>query len=237
MIKNLFARSGFVGLLFTASIFSSITFAQNRAKQVLTPTPNTSIAVLKCCKCIGDEVGPLNLSTGTAAWTVNAPSGGPSSGGIDDTSDNPNRAISASALLAIPASNSAWASGTGVPWIGPVGAVQTSGTYTYAIQFDARKCTIPSSIQISGQFLADNSAQLFVDGVPVAVSIGTANYGFLPASLTPFSYTIPTPLSAGIHTITVKAYNESGPTGISVQLNVTRKCTKDIEVYEGPERD
>jgi hypothetical protein len=121
-------------------------------------------------------------------------------------------------------------------WISPVGNPQSVGVYNYETRFDARRCTIPSEIVITGKFLADNSATLLVDGQKVISSQGTPNYGFLPGSLTPFSYTIPAGSAAGVHTITVQATNAGGPTGVVVQLTATRKCSDKIEKGERDDR-
>lgn len=180
--------------------------------------------ILPCCLCVGGDATTINLSTGAAPWTVTAPSGPSGQGTVN-------------------ASNVAWTT-TVIPsaqWISPVGNPTTIGDFKYDVSFDARKCIVPSVIVISGKFLADNKGKVLVDGIPIGVSsLGTPNYGFLPGSLTPFSYTIPAGSSSGIHTVSLVATNRGDATGIIVELSVTRKCKgnpKTGELGQGPRDD
>jgi hypothetical protein len=164
---------------------------------------------LPCCKCVGQSTS-ANLSTGTANWTVT----GPSTVGIT-----------------VNAVNEAWTTmlAPAAQWISPLNNPTAVGVYTYETKIDLRSCVIPSAVMIEGKFLADNHAVLLVDGREIKSSQGTPNYGFLPGSLTPFSTTLPAG-STGVHTITVRARNEGGPTGIVVVANATRKCGDNPEV-------
>jgi hypothetical protein len=208
-------RRGMSSVLLAATIFSTAGLAQDAVRTVQSGPRIGKLAVLQCCQCVGrDAPQPqgLNLSTGTGPWNVTLP------GGAGSGTQN--------------ASNPAWGPAlvTGATWISPTGNPSATGPYKYTTSFAARRCTIPSSITITGKFLADNKGTLYVDGVQVAVSLGTPDYGFLPGSLTPFSYTIPASSSGGVHTITMQADNSSGPTGIDVQLNIKRNCPKNVEV-------
>ena len=216
-IKSL-SRRGATGLLLAASVFSTASLAQDAAR----PAPDLGgprgerIPVLQCCQCVGRDGAVLALNTGSSQWSVTAPGG---------TASQPTT----------PSSNAAWVPvlGSLLPpalWISPVGNPSTVGAFSYKTQFDARRCTIASTITISGQFLADNKGSIYVDGVFVKSSVGTPNYGFLPGSLTPFSYTIPAAASGGVHTVEMRADNSGGPTGVVVQLTVKRNCPKSAEL-------
>jgi hypothetical protein len=206
MTINTIARRSFAGLLVAVTVFSTAVVAQDANR----PLPGR-ITALPCCKCLG-ETTTANLSTGAVPWTASVPG---------------NSAQAPTALAA----NPAWTTMLApmAQWISPAGNPQTVGVYTYQTKFDARNCTIPSDIVISGKFLADNSAVLLIDDKKVTASQGTPNYGFLPGSLTPFSYTIPASAAAGVHTVTIQATNSSSVTGIVVQLTATRKCSSKVE--------
>ena len=212
MTTDKLTRRGLVSLLIAASVASSAIAAEDEARLA---APKR--AVLPCCKCLGDSTS-VNLSTGAngVTWTAAVPNS--SAQNATATSANP-----AWTTMLAPMAQ----------WISPSGNPTTTGVYTYQTQFDARNCTVPSDITISGKFLADNSAVLLVDDKKVASSVGTPNYGFLPGSLTSFSYTIPASAAAGVHTVTVQAQNSSGPTGIVVQLTATRHCSSNLEKDRG----
>jgi hypothetical protein len=207
-----FTRRAAGSLLLGATLMSTASFAQDeRIAEGLKRLP-----VLPCCQCIGKEGASLDLSTGAAVWSAILP------GGANSATQN--------------ASNPAWTPTTLAPanWISPTSNPTTVGTYTYSIRFDARRCVIPSSITITGKYLADNKGTLLVDGRPVATQLGTPNYGFLPGSVTPFSYTIPAAQASGLHTITLQAENSGGPTGVVVQLSVRRNCDGPTEIQGDP---
>lgn len=168
------------------------------------PLPPRPTPSLLCCQRPGQQTS-LNLSTGAAVWTVRSPS---------NTTDAPT----------INSANAAWTT-TVIPsahWISPVGNPTTPGTFVYSTKFNAGECRVRCTINISGKFLVDNRGVLKVDGVTVASSVGTPMYGFLPGSVTPFSYNLP--VVSGTHTITFEAFNQSGPTGADIQLLIKRLC-------------
>ncbi len=219
MSIEIFSRRGMTGLLLAASVFSSASLAQDAARPAPGGPRGDRIPILQCCQCAGPEApqgAALALNTGSSQWTVTGPGG-------------------TSPQATIPSSNPAWLPvlGTLLPpaaWISPVGNPTTVGAFSYKTQFDARRCAIPSTITVSGQFLADNKGSIYVDGVFVKSSVGTPNYGFLPGSLTSFSYTIPAASSGGVHTVEMRADNSGGPTGVVVQLTVKRNCPKSAEL-------
>jgi hypothetical protein len=168
------------------------------------PSTGPSMATLPCCERPGQQT-ELNLSTGTGAWTVKLPASA-----TDGPTSN--------------AANVAWTTAvlTASNWISPNGNPTGAGNYIYSTKFDAGECRVRCTIAVSGRFLVDNRGVLKVDGVTVATSVGTPNYGFLPGSVTPFTYNIP--VVSGVHTVTFEAYNQSGPTGANIELQVRRRC-------------
>jgi hypothetical protein len=161
---------------------------------------------LPCCRCLDGKSTTVNVSTGTAPWNV--------------------AFGSATAQPVIPASNVSW---TPVPpgsWVGPRGNAAI-GDYTYTMPFQVPKCLIPMRVTISGKFAADNIGKLYIDGTFVKASQGTANYGFLPGSVTPFSWS--GVLTPGPHAITMVVTNTSGPTGVVVAATITVTCPREGE--------
>lgn len=173
--------------------------------------------IIPCCRCIGGS-STANVSTGkpNVVWTVTQPG-------------------SAVPTPVMPVSNVAWTT-TAIPggaWVSPQGNPMTVGNFDYSTVIDVRDCIIGSTVTISGKFLADNRGTLLVDGREVISSGGTPNYGFLPGSVTPFTVTLPAG-ATGFHTITLRAQNSGGPTGILVELNVTRQCGDERQLEKAP---
>jgi hypothetical protein len=226
MTINKMSRRSISGLLLAACALTSVSNAQVVGRSASDGPRGNRIPVLQCCQCAGPDApqgAAMALNTGSSLWSVTLPG-------------------SSTPQATAPSSNAAWTPslGTLLPpahWISPLGNPTTIGTYSYQTQFDARRCTIPSSITVSGQFLADNKGSIYVDGVFVKSSVGTANYGFLPGSLTSFSYTIPAGSSGGIHTVEMRADNTSDVTGVVVQLTIKRNCPRSIEMSNGGQID
>jgi hypothetical protein len=216
-MKNaVFVRLG--SALMLAPALLAVTAA---SAQVAVPRPpRATPTVVPCCRCIGGN-STANVSTGqpNATWTVTQPG-------------NPAQTPT------MPVSNVAWTT-TAIPgraWISPQGNPTTVGTFDYSTTIDVRNCIIGSTVTISGRFLADNRGTVLVDGREVGVSsLGTPNYGFLPGSVTPFSVTLPAG-STGLHTITLRAQNSGGPTGILVEMTVTRQCGDERQLEVQPPR-
>src|SRR6185503_4712896 len=111
------------------------------------------IPTLTCCECLG-KVTTLDLSTGQAGpkdpiWSVN--------GTFAYTTPK------VSSWIALPTAN----------WIQPVPSplpsnnVSGNTDYRYTVRFNVPKCVIPSSVQLNGNFAADNSATANLDGNPI----------------------------------------------------------------------
>ena len=179
------------------------------------PTASTAVPVgrevirIPCCRCVNGPRRTVTINTGTARWRVATP---------NSTSFQPAAAV-------VPP-NPAWTPVPPAAWVGPPGAAQTVGDYTYRLQFYVPRCMLRPIITISGRFAADNSARLLLDGVAVASSQGTAGYGFLPGSVTPFSASATSP---GLHELTIVVTNSSGPTAVAIQGAITIACPRELE--------
>lgn len=201
--------------MLAAAAIASLSFgalAQEAARQVAPGAglPVGKMLVLPCCHCLGDQT-KLDLSTGSAPWMV--------VGGAN------------AVVLGTPPA--AWGSLPPAKWVGinaSSGASGAAGTTTYQVSFMRPKCVIPSkSITISGQFLADNKATITASGpgvsggsfsTPAAATV----YGFTNANMVPFSFTATGP---GLVTLSVKVFNESGPTGLLVRAAVVKQCVRE----------
>lgn len=193
------------------TILSSFGIAQERSEvREIKVDPNTQVPpqmpTLRCCECLGN-VTTLNLSTGQASpvdplWKVN-------NGPAYTTPPYPG-----------------WATNLGpAQWIQPVASPTPSnnvpvGVFKYTLQFNVPKCSIPSDVRLDGKFAADNAANVSLDGNPVT------------SCPTPFCFKAPgQPLTVagigpGTHTLTFDVKNEGGPSGLIVNLKLTRQCVK-----------
>jgi hypothetical protein len=103
-------------------------------------------------------------------------------------------------------------------WIAPrvdAGNGNAPGTYTYRTTFDLRAFN-PATAVLTGQFAADNSAIVKLNGVPVGIS----SPGF--TTFTPF--TIRTGFVAGLNTLDFVVTNDgsfANPTGLRVEIGGT----------------
>lgn len=194
-----------------------IKLAQN-VRPVLVPAQNLTDSAIKvrttkipCCICAGKEVPVTSLSTGgTAVWTVSGP-------GVSGST--------------VPSSNAAWTT-TAVPgagWISPVGNPQTPGIYTYTTTINIPKCALDAPVIISGRFLADNTGTLTVG--TTSISCISSTNCFVPPATAFGPITISSP---GLHVISFKASNISGPTGVLIELKATRKCPGNPKTGELP---
>lgn len=182
----------------------------------LGPVPTKTIT-LPCCRCLDGKSVTIKVSTGAVPWSVTPPG------------------VGAPTVAAVAASNPAWVlpsnpAWTGAPpavWVGAPGAIETPGTYLFQMPFHVPKCIIPMQVKISGKFAADNSGQLYVDGNLVTASAGTPSYGFLPGSVTPFTWT--GTLAPGSHAIRFVVTNDDGPTGAIVAATITVTCPREAE--------
>lgn len=192
-----------VARLLMGAVLTTSMFAVSVPAPAQGPRPPRAV-VLPCCRCLDGKTTTVNVSTGAVPYNVSFGS--------------------SAAQPVVPASNVAW---TPVPpgqWVGPSGNAAI-GDYTYSMPFQVPKCLIPMQVTISGKFAADNSGKLYIDGNFVKASQGTPNYGFLPGSVTPFSWT--GVLAPGPHAIKMVVTNSSGPTGVVVAATIRVTCPRE----------
>jgi hypothetical protein len=107
------------------------------------------------------------------------------------------------------------ADGPSSKWIAPrtdAGAGNAQGSYTYRTTFDLTGFT-PASASLTGQFAADNSAIIKLNGV----TVGAASTGFSTFT----SFTISTGFVAGVNTLDFVVTNDPwtpNPTGLRVEI-------------------
>lgn len=173
---------------------------------------------LGCCRCLGETLGPINISTGQPVpWTVNNSLTVPQSvvGGWHGWNNAP----------PVP---------PGSQWVGPVnGNSAAPGTYTYRLNINVPKCIIPGSVTISGKFWADNKGTVSLTNSSATFSTLTNTsplHGFLTSNGQGFSYTVAAP---GTYTLTVTTTNESGPTGMLMDARVIKRCTTEALNADG----
>ena len=164
--------------------------------------------VLKCGTAQNGGVNALNLNTGTAQWSVKGPN-------------------YPTAIPSVAYSNGAWPTNlaTAAGWISANTdeMAQPDGGYLFSTDFTVPTGAGATSVSVAGKFLADNQAVVFVDGVPVSISLGQPMFGFYPAALTGFYYALPS-ANPGIHKIQILVRNLSGPTGLRAEVTVRRTC-------------
>lgn len=171
-----------------------------------------NVPVLNCSQSAVNPAS-VNRSTGGAGWTLKLPSG------------------MASNIVPTPGMvPSPWSAVPGAQWVGPQGAPQTAGVFTYETKVRVLKCPNGAPAKLTAQFRADNRGTLTLldpSGAVIATmnQAGTPNYGFLPASLSPggapgvHTWTAP---SNGIYTVRLTVQNSGGPTGVAANVVFTR---------------
>jgi hypothetical protein len=189
------------GAILLLGIFSSSAAAQSGHGGG--PTIPSDAIRLPCCLCVDGTSKTFNIDTGTGAWQVATPN-------------------SSTFQPVIPAANAAWAPVPPAGWVGPAGNNKIIGRYPYRLRFwYPPTCLIPARVTITGSFAADNSARLNIDGQFIIASQGPTDYGFLPASVTPFSHTL---APGGLHAITLTVNNAQNVTGMILQGTIWVTC-------------
>lgn len=160
-----------------------------------------------CCRCLGETLQPINISTGQPAsqpvpWTVN---GGPSF---------------------ITSTTLGWANSPGAQWIAPSasGGNGQPAVHTYELKIEVPRCVIPGNVTISGKFWADNMGTVSLSGLGAPTNQYTTLggiYGFTQPNAGNFSYTVPGP---GVYTLKVVGRNEGSVTGMLMNATVTKRC-------------
>jgi hypothetical protein len=103
----------------------------------------------------------------------------------------------------VPPSPNSW-------WINPTGSQVSEpvGNYDYQMTF-----TLTSPTMLSGEFAADNSACLSLDGSPTGMCTVNGDHGF--EQYTPFELGI---LGPGTHTLDAIVFNEGDITGLELEI-------------------
>jgi len=164
-----------------------------------------------CCRCLDGKETSTVLDTGTAPWKL----AGPGITGV----------VPAVPVGRHPSWTSALAPGKWVADGGGARDDRAAGTFKYVLQIFIPKCIIGAPVTISGRFAADNSADLYLDNSMIATQ-GSTNVGFKAGQVASFSATIS---SAGMHTLTVKVANESGPSAMVLAGRLSSVCPKELE--------
>jgi hypothetical protein len=168
---------------------------------------------------------PTNNTAGIAVFGTGLVSAGALAA---DASPDPHYTIIASADASAPGPNAyvvysnalpigSWIyDGPNSKWIAPrtdAGNGNAAGNYTYRTTFDLTGFNASTAV-LTGQFVADNSATIKLNGV----TVGPSSFGFL--SWTPF--TITSGFVAGVNTLDFVVTNDgssSNPTGLRVDLS------------------
>jgi hypothetical protein len=106
-------------------------------------------------------------------------------------------------------------------WIGPAtNGGSAPGTYTYQMTFDV-PCT--NNLVITGQWAVDNLGAIYIDSTansPVSTITTVTSSSFT----TWHPFTISGGLTAGTHTLICVVTNQSGPTGLRLELSGSACC-------------
>lgn len=105
-------------------------------------------------------------------------------------------------------------------WLSPFANWASSGgTFSYQISFNLSNCAA-NSVQIAGQWEADNQGQIFLNGNPVPGGV-INNPGFLAFQ----NFTINSGFVAGLNTIEFRVVNLGSLTGLRVEFtSATARC-------------
>jgi hypothetical protein len=170
----------------------------------VTWTWTCSAAPLACCRCLG-EAFSIDLSTGPAStidprWEVN---GGP-------------------AYVTFPYAG--WTNAMPpARWIQPVASPSpvtvAAGLFNYTLPFTVPECLIPMNIRLEGQFAADNSAKVLLDGSQIGSCAGPNCF----SAATAFSASV----APGNHTLEFQVTNLENWSGLIVNAQLKTQCAKD----------
>lgn len=169
---------------------------------------HTKVPTLPCCKCLGESTS-LNINTGQGPidplWRVN---GGPAY----TTPPYPGWLTTLSPAR----------------WIQPVANPKPApnvpaGLFTYSLKFTVPKCTIPGTARLTGRFAADNTVRALLNGNTIA-ACGTIHCFKAPDAPIALNATVP----PGNHVLTFEVKNVGGPSGLIVNAQISRHCSKEM---------
>ena len=229
-----------LGALLAASAMGSSVQAQDQAGRPPRPG-NQAEVVINCCRCIGEESGAVNLSTGTAPWTVSS-TATPTWESVAPWQANPtfNGPINTSPQvvpgnLGVNPLPNVWTNALApAAWLHPnptssMGSY-ANGHYTYTLKIRVPNCAIKQKVKISGRIAADDVAKMYLDGAggrPIPLPPGPFA-GFATAWSRNFAIDLgPNPdlTPPGVYTIRVEVDNlGGGPTGIVLNGIAQGKC-------------
>lgn len=208
MKRREFVRGGLATTLLAAGASARPAFAQHPAEPGF-----LCVVRLPCCSCTSNESPRIAIHTGTVPWRVTTPSS------PYPLPANPVSPLPGPWTAALPPAT----------WVGPPGANTTSpapGNYTYEMQFYVPNCVIPSTITISGQMAADNSARVYIDANPtVLLFLPHPAYGAGAVG----TFTTPPITGTGVHTLKVVVNNIGAQTGLLLRGYVNIACPSQTE--------
>lgn len=202
--------------LASLAVFPGLGVAQERKPGPGVPPIDGHLS-LPCCKCVGD-VNKLDLSTGSAPWSVSPGLG-------------PTKTI-LSAWTAAPVPPASW-----IQPVSPQAATASksvpAGLYNYKVSFTIPdNCTIPyEKMELSGSFAADNS----VPSSSLTGSTPPFNHTCIAPAGSKNCFTTLTPLlwsgtlGTGVKMLSFDVNNEGSYSGLLVNATLTGKCKGPIK--------
>jgi len=235
-------RRTLLGMVLAGAAAGSIVQAQDSAAGRPLPVPppgEQGDIVIRCCKCLGQESGVVNISTGTAPWRVSSvlSSAWGASAMTGPTNTSP---LMMPGVISNP--HPAWGTALSpASWLQPIGsttrndAFPQSGHVTYVLKIRVPNCTIKQKVILSGQFEADDKGTITVNnGPPLALTplvpnpfasfgaLGTKSFNTILGG-GPFT-------APGTYTIRVEVDQlGAGPFGMVLRGNVAGKCDDRLE--------
>jgi hypothetical protein len=212
MERREFVRGGLAATLLAAGASARPVAAQTHEE----PSGFLCVTRLPCCSCTRNDSPRIAIHTGSVPWRVTTPS-----------SPYP---VAATPVSPLPSTLPGWASEPPAIWVGPPGAGINSpaGNYTYELEFYVPNCVIPSTITLSGEMAADNSARVYLDSNPAVIHARPQPAYYVPGTL--FS-TAPI-TGAGVHKLRVVVNNLGGYTGLLFRGFITVACPPITETGE-----
>lgn len=169
------------------------------------PLP-VKMLTLPCCRCLDGSVQTVNISTGSAVWTVQPPSG--------------------PVQTATQSNNVAWTNALApAKWLGS--QTGSPGTYTYTLRFRVPNCTIRPVVNLAGAFSADNGGSVSLTPLTGGQTnpLATVSFPFGFQTTAPFTQN---GIGPGIYTLSVSVQNQSGPVGMVLKGTLTIRCPRDV---------
>lgn len=227
-------RRAMLGMVLAAAATGSIVQAQGNAADRPLPVPHPGgpqgDIVIKCCKCLGQESGAVNISTGTAPWRVSSviKPVWPNPGLIGPTNPSP---LMMPGVISNPHPN--WGTALApASWLQPIGsttrndAFPPTGHVTYVLKIRVPNCTIKQKVVLSGRLQADDRGTMTVNSLPVTLSGPFAGFG--NAGTRTFSHTLTGP---GTYTVKVEVDQlGGGPFGMVLNGMAQGRCDDKLEV-------